>query len=53
MFCVFSYIRLIVAEALRLYPQPPLLIRRSLKPDVLPGISKFYFMGVTLTHAMN
>lgn len=31
------YIRLIVVEALRLYPQPPLLIRRSLKPDVLPG----------------
>ncbi|KAL5181998.1 Cytochrome P450 97B2, chloroplastic [Glycine soja] len=25
------------AEALRLYPQPPLLIRRSLKSDVLPG----------------
>ncbi|KAF9591242.1 hypothetical protein IFM89_003193 [Coptis chinensis] len=31
------YIRLIVVEALRLYPQPPILIRRSLKPDVLPG----------------
>ncbi|KHN25634.1 Cytochrome P450 97B2, chloroplastic [Glycine soja] len=31
------YIRLIVVEALRLYPQPPLLIRRSLKSDVLPG----------------
>ncbi|KAI5061137.1 hypothetical protein GOP47_0023642 [Adiantum capillus-veneris] len=31
------YIRLIVAEALRLYPQPPLLIRRSLQPDTLPG----------------
>jgi len=28
-------------EALRLYPQPPLLIRRSLKSDVLPGIN-FY-----------
>ncbi|CAL1352180.1 unnamed protein product [Linum trigynum] len=32
-----EYIRLIVVESLRLYPQPPLLIRRSLKPDVLPG----------------
>ncbi|KAI4316023.1 hypothetical protein L6164_024043 [Bauhinia variegata] len=32
-----QYIRLIVVEALRLYPQPPLLIRRSLKSDVLPG----------------
>ncbi|KAB5551485.1 hypothetical protein DKX38_008796 [Salix brachista] len=32
-----KYIRLIVVESLRLYPQPPLLIRRSLKPDVLPG----------------
>lgn len=31
------YLRLIVAEALRLYPQPPLLIRRSLRPDKLPG----------------
>ncbi|KAG8647413.1 hypothetical protein MANES_09G079657v8 [Manihot esculenta] len=34
-----EYIRLIVVEALRLYPQPPLLIRRALKSDVLPGIS--------------
>ncbi|KAL9245932.1 hypothetical protein vseg_019527 [Gypsophila vaccaria] len=32
-----EYIRLIVVESLRLYPQPPLLIRRSLKPDNLPG----------------
>ncbi|XP_010260623.1 PREDICTED: cytochrome P450 97B2, chloroplastic [Nelumbo nucifera] len=32
-----EYIRLIIVEALRLYPQPPLLIRRSLVPDVLPG----------------
>ncbi|PIN06076.1 Cytochrome P450 CYP4/CYP19/CYP26 subfamily [Handroanthus impetiginosus] len=32
-----EYLRLIVVEALRLYPQPPLLIRRSLKSDRLPG----------------
>ncbi|RWR88522.1 Cytochrome P450 [Cinnamomum micranthum f. kanehirae] len=32
-----EYVRLIIAESLRLYPQPPLLIRRSLKPDLLPG----------------
>ncbi|GER53994.1 cytochrome P450 [Striga asiatica] len=32
-----EYLRLIVVEALRLYPQPPLLIRRSLKADKLPG----------------
>ncbi|KAJ4980723.1 hypothetical protein NE237_031560 [Protea cynaroides] len=32
-----EYIRLIVVETLRLFPQPPLLIRRSLKSDVLPG----------------
>uniref|UniRef100_A0A453NJX2 Cytochrome P450 97B2, chloroplastic n=1 Tax=Aegilops tauschii subsp. strangulata TaxID=200361 RepID=A0A453NJX2_AEGTS len=32
-----EYIRLIIVEALRLYPQPPLLIRRSLRPDKLPG----------------
>ncbi|EOX93201.1 Cytochrome P450 97B2, chloroplastic isoform 2 [Theobroma cacao] len=32
-----EYIRLIVVEALRLYPQPPLLIRRALKADVIPA----------------
>uniref|UniRef100_A0A2N9EXP9 Cytochrome P450 n=1 Tax=Fagus sylvatica TaxID=28930 RepID=A0A2N9EXP9_FAGSY len=32
-----EYIRLIVVEVLRLYPQPPLLIRRALRSDVLPG----------------
>ncbi|ONK65819.1 uncharacterized protein A4U43_C06F1300 [Asparagus officinalis] len=32
-----EYIRLIVVESLRLYPQPPLLIRRSLQEDKLPG----------------
>jgi cytochrome P450 len=25
-----------LAESLRMYPQPPILIRRSLAPDVLP-----------------
>ncbi|KAK8717739.1 hypothetical protein V6N13_044997 [Hibiscus sabdariffa] len=32
-----EYIRLIAVEALRLYPQPPLLIRRALEEVVLPG----------------
>ncbi|ESQ56017.1 hypothetical protein EUTSA_v10024764mg [Eutrema salsugineum] len=32
-----EYIRLIVVEVLRLYPQPPLLIRRTLKAETLPG----------------
>eukprot|EP00252_Welwitschia_mirabilis_P011873 TRINITY_DN2637_c0_g1_i2.p1 TRINITY_DN2637_c0_g1~~TRINITY_DN2637_c0_g1_i2.p1 ORF type:complete len:521 (-),score=100.07 TRINITY_DN2637_c0_g1_i2:74-1636(-) len=32
-----QYVRLIIAEALRLYPQPPLLIRRALKQNTLPG----------------
>eukprot|EP00898_Chlorokybus_atmophyticus_P002727 jgi/Chlat1/3455/Chrsp23S03770 len=32
-----QYVRLIVAEALRLYPQPPLLIRRALETDNIPG----------------
>jgi cytochrome P450 len=30
------YLRNIVAESLRLYPQPPILIRRALEDDVLP-----------------
>lgn len=46
----FRYIRLIVVEALRLYPQPPLLIRRALKSDVLPGID-FYFVSLYLNIA--
>ncbi|KAL6784303.1 CYP97A6 [Auxenochlorella protothecoides x Auxenochlorella symbiontica] len=29
--------RAALAESLRLYPQPPILIRRALAPDVLPG----------------
>ena len=37
-FSSFRYTRLIAVESLRLFPQPPLLIRRSLKPDRLPGI---------------
>ncbi|KAK2976505.1 hypothetical protein RJ640_027589 [Escallonia rubra] len=32
-----KYLRLIVVETLRLYPQPPLLIRRALTSDALPG----------------
>jgi cytochrome P450 len=30
-------LRLVVAESLRKYPEPPLLIRRALEDDVLPG----------------
>lgn len=30
-------VRLVVAESLRMYPEPPLLIRRALEDDVLPG----------------
>ncbi len=30
------YVRATLGESLRLYPQPPLLIRRSLQPDTLP-----------------
>lgn len=30
------YTRATLAESLRLYPQPPLLIRRALGPDTLP-----------------
>lgn len=30
------YLRATLAESLRMYPQPPLLIRRSLAPDTLP-----------------
>eukprot|EP01042_Synura_sphagnicola_P003493 gene3493-4340_t len=31
-----SLLRLVVAESLRMYPEPPLLIRRALQDDVLP-----------------
>lgn len=31
------YVRAILSESLRLYPQPPILIRRSLSEDTLPG----------------
>jgi hypothetical protein len=30
------YVRQTLAESLRMYPQPPLLIRRALAPDTLP-----------------
>ena len=30
------YVRAALAESLRMYPQPPILIRRSLADDVLP-----------------
>jgi cytochrome P450 len=32
-----SLVRLVVAESLRMYPEPPLLIRRALEDDVLPA----------------
>ena len=31
------YVRAALAESLRMYPQPPILIRRSLADDVLPA----------------
>lgn len=31
------YLRAILAESLRLYPQPPILIRRALGEDTLPA----------------
>jgi len=31
------YIRTVLAESLRLYPQPPILIRRALAEDTLPS----------------
>ena len=30
-------VRAALSESLRLYPQPPILIRRALGPDTLPG----------------
>ncbi|QDZ19103.1 cytochrome P450 [Chloropicon primus] len=30
-------VRMVIAESLRLYPQPPILIRRALAKDTLPG----------------
>ena len=31
------YLRAVLAESLRLYPQPPILIRRALGDDTLPA----------------
>ena len=31
------YVRAVIAESLRAYPQPPILIRKALEDDVLPG----------------
>ena len=31
------YVRAMLAESLRMYPQPPILIRRSLAEDTLPA----------------
>ena len=31
------YVRSVLTESLRLYPQPPILIRRALEDDVLPA----------------
>lgn len=31
------YLRMVLAESLRMYPQPPILIRRALGEDVLPS----------------
>lgn len=34
---VSRYIARCVAESMRLYPHPPVLLRRALIPDILPG----------------
>lgn len=43
------YVRATLAESLRMYPQPPILIRRALNDDVLPtplgGDPKGYPIG--------
>lgn len=31
-----QFIRLVISESLRMYPEPPLLIRRALEDDILP-----------------
>ena len=32
-----KYTTRVISEAMRLYPQPPVLIRRALEPDTLAG----------------
>ena len=47
-----QYIRLIVSESLRMYPEPPLLIRRALEDDVLPqGILHTYYAYACILRA--
>ncbi|KAE9454830.1 hypothetical protein C3L33_13274, partial [Rhododendron williamsianum] len=43
-----EFIRLIVVESLRLFPQPPLLIRRSLKSDSLPERPFLHDFGIRI-----
>lgn len=52
--CFCRYIRLIVVEVLRLYPQPPLLIRRTLKPETLPGMfQNLHLLSTTDTNVLS
>jgi cytochrome P450 family 97 subfamily B polypeptide 3 len=43
-----QFVRLIVAETLRMYPEPPLLIRRCRTPDDLPDQSAHVMRGMDM-----
>lgn len=43
------YLTLCVCESLRLFPHPPVLLRRAIRPDALPGGYQVWDEGLYLS----
>jgi hypothetical protein len=50
--CPGQRIRWALIEALRLYPEPPILIRRALEEDVLPQVVMMMMMMMVMMMMM-